>query len=397
MAGVVLTKYLVVALLQAALAEAWILQRETMVYSRMIFQVTRRSSRCKRDRGHVSSLASSRRQIVDHGSSTATPIFSSQTHSQHHIVKGVECREIAIDLPIVGSVTILEATADAQNVLVDLALSLDDVRSIDNRNPQQLSSNNIQIEKSNESVKLNVGDPYGAVLWPAASAVATRLLQLHHKDDSTSLSSDIYPDKPLHGLSIVELGAGTGLISLAALKAGASKVVAVDYEPLPLHLLRYAAQHLNPGCQDNMNLECVVLDLETEFSPLCQQLLEQADILVAADVLYQPSTGRALAKWIIHFLQVPPTSLMLSSLSGPTVGSKRVLIGDSPGRPGRPVFLQELQRLGVSDASFYSTLGRTCSGPRHELICGPNSSSVSEHPKDLDVAILELSSTSLRT
>lgn len=355
-------------LVEAAIAEAW-----TTCYVGNPQRSTR-NRRCFGKGGSTQSV------FVSHLPTDINGATSPSLSSQHrrHTVNGVECTEITIDLPIVGSVTILEATAEAQNVLVDLALTMNDTVVDSNQHP---STTSIPMVASFENIQLNVGDPYGAVLWPAASAVATRLLQLNNNDGSSLLANTVL-ERPLEGLTIIELGAGTGLISLAAIKAGAKKVIAVDYEPLPLQLLQFAAEHLNSGCQDKTNLlQCLVLDMEAQFTPLCQQLLDQADILVAADVLYQPSTGRALAKWIVQFLQ------------SSTLASKRVLIGDSPGRPGRPVLLQELQRLGVSNPSFYGTVGRTCSGPRHELICGPNSQSVSESPKDLDVAILELKSS----
>jgi predicted nicotinamide N-methyase len=111
----------------------------------------------------------------------------------------------------------LEATAESQEVLVDMALALDE-------------------GEVNADQKLKSGDPYGAVLWPAASAVANHLL-----DFSDRSSSDL----PLLGLTVLELGAGTGLVSIAASLGGASSVLATDYEPVPLKLLDYAQTHLN--------------------------------------------------------------------------------------------------------------------------------------------------------
>jgi hypothetical protein len=68
----------------------------------------------------------------------------------------------------------------------------------------------------------------------------------------------------------------------------------------------------------------------------------------------------------------------------------RVLIGDSPGRAGRPAFLQELERLGVKGAAFVDTVGSTVTGERHELICGKGSTTHSQEPQELTVAIMEL-------
>ena len=45
---------------------------------------------------------------------------------------------------------------------------------------------------------------------------------------------------------------------------------------------------------------------------------------------------------------------------------------------------------------FQETIGKTCSGPRHDLICGEGSTSVSETPKELSVALLDLKPSMLR-
>ena len=87
---------------------------------------------------------------------SATPI--PREPQTYHVVDDVVCREIGIDLPVVDRVTVLEATAESQESLVDMALALDE---------DELHGND---------QKLSAGDPYGAVLWPAASAVAKYLL-----------------------------------------------------------------------------------------------------------------------------------------------------------------------------------------------------------------------------
>ena len=68
----------------------------------------------------------------------------------------------------------------------------------------------------------------------------------------------------------------------------------------------------------------------------------------------------------------------------------KVLIGDSPGRAGRTSFLQTLKELGVKNAKFQDTIGTTVTGERHNLICSPTSTAVSQQPQELTVAIMEL-------
>jgi hypothetical protein len=73
---------------------------------------------------------------------------TSEEAIRKHFVDGVTCRESPIDVPVVSTVTVLEATAKSQEDLVDMALAPD----------EELSSN---------EQKVSAGDPYGAVLWPA--------------------------------------------------------------------------------------------------------------------------------------------------------------------------------------------------------------------------------------
>ena len=95
-------------------------------------------------------------------------------------------------------------------------------------------------------------------------------------------------DKPntyLDNVRLCEWGAGTGLVTLAAAAGGAQAVVATDYEAIPLQLLNYAHQHLNPLAAR--------IPIETELFDLLlydTQPLPAADVYVAADVMYEPRT-----------------------------------------------------------------------------------------------------------
>lgn len=107
--------------------------------------------------------------------------------------------------------------------------------------------------------------------------------------------------------------------------------------------------------------------------------LPEADVVIAADVMYEPATGRAMAH---------------RTAEAHRRGS-RVIIGCSPGRPGRPIFERVLRDLLGGDGGgvmgdFFDVEGTTCSGPRHELICGNESTSVSDVPKMLPIALMDL-------
>jgi len=194
------------------------------------------------------------------------------------------------------TIKILKATAESQDDLVNAALEEDD----DMPSP----------------ASLNKSDPYGAVLWPAALAIAKHLL------DTTTPS--------LEGKTVSELGTATGLVSLAARKAGAARVIATDYEDIPLRLLEHADAFLNDDDNDDDGGDPSKVGklqkIETRLLDLCDHEthpLPDADIVVAADIMYEPVTGRAMARRAVEALK----------------RGSRVLIGDSPGRAGRPAFL----------------------------------------------------------
>lgn len=63
-----------------------------------------------------------------------------------HTVQGVLCREVTNELPVIGTVVVLEATADAQEELVDECLELEE----DN-------------EGDGTQKRIVEGDPYGCV------------------------------------------------------------------------------------------------------------------------------------------------------------------------------------------------------------------------------------------
>ncbi len=66
--------------------------------------------------------------------------------AEFHTVQGILCREVTNELPVIGKIVVLEATADAQEELVDECLELEDERD-DNSKQKRIAE----------------GDPYGCV------------------------------------------------------------------------------------------------------------------------------------------------------------------------------------------------------------------------------------------
>lgn len=292
-------------------------------------------------------------QIFFASSIPSSSALSQSVNENIHLIDGLSCREVSIDIRHLGPITILEATLESQDTLVEAACSTDE-----------------EIEAKycrSHSLPLKFGDPYGSVLWPAASTVSEYLVG----------------EVSLIGQTVLELGTGTGLCSMTAAMLGASRVMASDYEELPLKLLDYAANNLmsKSKCQNeispNQDISKRMSKIETFTFDICDhdKPLPLSDVVIAADIMYEPKTGIATA---------------LRTAEALKAGS-RVIIGCSPGRPGKPKFKETLKNLLPEiDTNFKYIKGRSCLGPRNELICGRNSESASDTFRDLDVALLDL-------
>jgi len=284
--------------------------------------------------------------LVVHAFST-----TSTSSSTIHSIDNIPCRETSIYISTLDqSITILEATLEGQDKLVDEVLLLDEER-----------------DESNDNIVDN--DPYGSVLWPAALTVSEHITR-----DSFLKSGDGGDNN--HPPTLLELGTGTGLVALAASASNKyESILATDYETVPLKLLD-AAYSLNQNDDNNIPTTTPIV---TSLFDICNLSvpLPPADIVCAADILYEKSTGIALAKRCIEALE----------------RGSRVVIGCSPGRPGRPAFLEELKRLlnpRLKEVDFVDVEGRTCTGERNSLICGEGSSSISDEPEMLIVALMDL-------
>jgi hypothetical protein len=102
---------------------------------------------------------------------------SIQVHSTaKQIVDGIECMEIIVNLLYVGNVTDVEATVKSQDLLVEMALAVDDSSTATDKVRESCCPNK---RKGNEVLKsLKSGDPYGAVLWPSSITFVKYLVPL---------------------------------------------------------------------------------------------------------------------------------------------------------------------------------------------------------------------------
>lgn len=107
-----------------------------------------------------------------------------------------------------------------------------------------------------ETQRLLDEPPYWCFCWASGLALARWILQ--------------YPEQ-VKGLRVIDVGAGSGIVALAAKLAGASTVVACDLDPIALQ-----------ACRANATLN----QLEISYSTDLFNQSEPYDILFAADVLY---------------------------------------------------------------------------------------------------------------
>jgi len=205
---------------------------------------------------------------------------------------------------------------------------------------------------------------------------------------------------------VVEIGSGTGLVSLAAVAAGAPRVVATDFNALTLDLLNGAVDLNFQGDKDSRrsHIQTALFDVTDTAVPLPTWVEEpflaaktareegvaippaeeassrggSGGLLVCADMLYSPRTSRAVARrcaeaWALGW---------------------RVLVGDC-GRPGAVAFVKELELLGLVSLvglegdplqAFTPVTGHTLAAPRNSLIA-------TQHDREdpISVGMLELS------
>lgn len=125
-------------------------------------------------------------------------------------------------------------------------------------------------QKTEEELgRMNVPPPYWAFAWAGGQALARYLL------DNPGL---------VEGRSVLDLGAGSGLTAIAAMKAGASKVLAADIDP-------YAAAAVVLNAQANN------VHVDTATADLLDAPAEAFDLILVGDLFYE----RELADRVLAF------------------------------------------------------------------------------------------------
>ncbi len=138
--------------------------------------------------------------------------------------------------------------------------------------------------------QIGLAPPFWAFAWAGGQALARYILD--------------HPEWIL-GKSVIDLASGSGLVALAAMKAGAASVLAADIDPFAASAMRL-----------NAELNGVAIKVTSE--DLLQAPPPQADFLLVGDLFYEKQLAQRVLGWLEQ---------------GRTQGA-HILVGD----PGRSYF-----------------------------------------------------------
>jgi predicted nicotinamide N-methyase len=144
--------------------------------------------------------------------------------------------------------------------------------------------------------------PFWAFAWLGGQALARHVLDAPHE---------------VRGRRVLDLATGSGLCGLAAVRAGAGAVLAVDLDPIAVEATR-------------LNAEANAVELSVRCADLLDGPLPDVDVVLAGDVFYDAEMAERVQPWL---------------LAAHRAGA-RVLVGD-PGRHYLPRGL--LDQVGELD------------------------------------------------
>ncbi len=149
---------------------------------------------------------------------------------------------------------------------------------------------------------VDIEPPFWAFAWPGGQALARYILD--------------HPDT-VAGRSVLDLASGSGIVAMAAAKAGARTVTANDVDPLSLTAIGLNAGHNGVSLDTN----CGDLTLAAPS--------DQWEVILAGDVFYERTMATGIATW-----------LSLAAASG------NLVLASDPGRAYVP-------RQGVTPIATY--------------------------------------------
>lgn len=166
-----------------------------------------------------------------------------------------------------------------------------------------------------------VGVPFWALPWPAGLCLARFILD--------------HPEA-VRGRGVVDVGVGGGVAAIAAMKAGARRVIGVDLDPWALRVSRLAA------ARNGVSLELILADFAKD------PVGDPDDLVLLADLEYGPEGAAARRR--AGELTLSGASLLVTDCGrthfDPT-GLRRVASFSRPGMP-RPIEGESYQRRALS-------------------------------------------------
>jgi predicted nicotinamide N-methyase len=155
--------------------------------------------------------------------------------------------------------------------------------------------------KEEQLGELGLPPPFWAFAWAGGQALARYVLD--------------YPET-VRGLSVLDVASGSGLVAIAAMKAGAAHAVAVDIDAFAAH-----AAQLNAALND---VRVKTSDADPVGAPT------DADVILVGDLFYDRDLAPRVLEWLFDLQS----------------DGKRVLVGD-PGRTYLP--RDKLEQIAAYD------------------------------------------------
>lgn len=112
--------------------------------------------------------------------------------------------------------------------------------------------------------------PFWAFAWPGGQGMSRYIL------DNPEL---------VRGKRVIDFASGSGVAAIAAMKAGAKSVLAVDIDPLALTAIKLNAElnHVDVSVSEGVDLT---------------RPTSKADVIFAGDICYQQSMSTTLTRWL---------------------------------------------------------------------------------------------------
>ena len=141
-------------------------------------------------------------------------------------------------------------------------------------------------QKTEEQLgEINVPPPYWAFAWAGGQALARYIL-----DNPSDLA----------GMSVLDLGSGSGLTAIAAMKSGAARVLAADIDAIAL-----ASIGINAKAND--------VRIETTAKDLLAESPDRFDVILVGDLFYE----RQLADKVLAFIELAAAQSALILIGDP--------------------------------------------------------------------------------